>query len=254
MLVDSEGPLAVVTGPGAFPATRRYTGLDATNEWLPLLRPDALFDADSFTAWEQYLVDTLGSSDDDVPATLAGIAATAERLRQWNSGHGSLLDWATSTLNGARTTEAEAQEAAARYVPFAARAAFAGAAATVPAGLAPPAMPESLDEDDARWVTPVWTERAPLVLRYLGAHAFASWTSYQSRGIRTQVAELFMTAAVLRVESVRACQRAGRELARDTFVDAVRASDWLLVHLADRGAMMAWLGTVEDHAPAFSRR
>lgn len=248
MLVDSEGPLAVVASPPAFPATGRFTGLDATDQWPPLLRPNALFDASSFAAWERYLIDTLGSSKDDVPATLVRIAARAERLRQWNDGDGSLLDWTTSTLNASHATEAEAEAAAAHYSPFAGSVAFVRAAATVPAGLVAPAMPEDFDEGDARWVAPVWTVRAPLVLRYLGAHTFASWTPYQSRGIRVQIAELFVTAAVLRVECVRACQVAGRGLARDTFIEAVRASDMLLVHLADRDGLMAWVGEAENHA------
>jgi len=29
-------------------------------------------------------------------------------------------------------------------------------------------------------------------------------------------------------------------------IDAVRAADWLVVHLVDRTRMMAWLGEVED--------
>jgi hypothetical protein len=37
-------------------------------------------------------------------------------------------------------------------------------------------------------------------------------------------------------------------------LDAVRASDLLLVHLADRDALMDWLGEVEEHALTHTRR
>ncbi|MFN7981404.1 MAG: hypothetical protein U0Q11_06060 [Vicinamibacterales bacterium] len=69
---------------------------------------------------------------------------------------------------------------------------------------------------------------------------------YQSRGIRTQVAELVATVSVLRVECARACATSRRILDRDTAVEAVRMTDLLLVHLADRPTLMPWLDRVED--------
>ena len=126
--------------------------------------------------------------------------------------------------------------------------------ATIAPGLERPALPRRLEEADAQFVGPSWNAWAPVVLRYVAARAFASWTAYQSRGVRTQIAELFMTASVLRVECARACQARQSPLDRDTLLDAIRASDLLLVHLADRDAMMAWLGEVEAHALTHTRR
>jgi hypothetical protein len=261
LLLEHEGPLEVVSNPPAFPAARAYDGLDAMGEWPPLLRPNVLFDYDSFALWERYLVATLGSSDADVTTTLRTIAATGHRLRSWTAADGPLVDWADRVLHSEHSrgpvgervvTDTQAnrpcvdlEATTARYERFLAPAAYARACAAVPAGLTPPAVPERLEESDERWVGPGWNSHSRHVLRFLAAKAFASWSAYQARGIRTQIAELFMTAMVVRVECVRASSRAQTMLDPSTLLEAIRASDWLLVHLADRKALLAWLGEAE---------
>jgi hypothetical protein len=96
-----------------------------------------------------------------------------------------------------------------------------------------------------------------VVNRFLASKAFASWCAYESRGIRTLVAELFVSEVVLRVECERACRAAGRvpfdgrnsdaqgRLDRSLTIEAIRQSDLLLMHLIDRRQMIAWLGEVE---------
>lgn len=242
LLLEGTAPLSIVASPSAFPASRTYEGLDATDEWPPLLRPDTLFDTTSFERWERYLVETLGSSGADPLVALNQIAGTAERLRGWTMAAGALPKWVDAQLNEAPTADAVFD---ARYAPFVEAQAYSAVCATVPPGLEHPSLPDDVDEAEARLVAPAWQAHAALVNRYLGARAFASWTAYQSRGIRTQVAELYVTLAVLRVECVRACSAAGRTLDRTLLTEAVRASDLLLVHLADRQVLMAWLGKVE---------
>jgi hypothetical protein len=249
LLVESDAPLAVIADAPAFPASRGYDGLDARDEWPPLLRPDALFDYESFSAWEQHLVGTLGSSQEGVAATLAGLADTAERLRRWTPACGAMSEWTRAVLNGA--ARAGDRAALQPYARFTGAAAFLRAASTVASGLDAPRLPEDLARIDAEWVEPRWPASASVILRYLGARAFASWTAYQARGIRAQIAELVVALAVLRVECGRACGRAGRPLDRELLQQAVRASDRLLVHLADREPLMAWIGKVDlDVAPA----
>jgi len=243
LLLDGTEPLTVVTSPAAFPPARSYEGLDATGEWPPSLRPDVLFDAPSFARWERYLVETIGRSDADPLVALHRAAATAERLRRWTVEAAPLPEWVEGQLEDA-LLDASA-DVDARYVPFTQSEAWATVCATVPPGLECPALPADIAGADAQWVKPVWRAHARRVNRYLGATAFASWTAYQSRGIRTQVAELYTTLTVLRVECARACFAAERTLDRALLTEAVRASDLLLVHLADRQALMAWLGKVE---------
>jgi hypothetical protein len=252
LLMTGTAPLAVVDGPPAFPAARGYEGLDARGEWPPLLRADVLFDAASFTLWERHLVERIGQSAQTVHHTLVSIAAAAERLREWSIDRGPLLEWTRQVLDMSPPAP-PVREGLRQYATFTGVDAYLRAIETVPPGLHAPRVPDDLEEIDASWVAPGWDSLAPFALRYLGARAFASWTAYQARGVRTQIAELFMTAAVLRVECARVCDARQRRLDVDALTEAVRASDLLLVHLADRHMLMAWLGKVEIDAPSRSR-
>jgi len=251
LLVDFEGPVAVVADPPAFPAERGYEGMDARGEWPPLLRANVLFDPESFGMWERYLVEAVSNSRDGVEPTLARVASVGERLRGWSPGQGALAAWTADALVASLPP---ASDTPPRYAPFSGPGAFVRAVESIPPGLERPTLPGHLEETDAQFVAPNWSAWGPVVLRYVGARAFASWTAYQSRGVRTQIAELFMTAAVLRVECARACQARHSTLDRSILLDAIRASDLLLVHLADRDGVMAWLGEVEDHALTHARR
>lgn len=244
LLADAKAPLAIVEDPPAFPAERAYDGLDARGEWPPLVRPDVLFDAESYDVWEQFLVRVLSSPRLPVSDALDRIARTAERLREWTPRCGSLLDWTRSAVESDRDAPVPAF-----YDRYSPRRAWTIAARAIPEGLAASPLPDDIETADAELVAPRWPAAAPTALRYIASKAFASWTAYQGRGIRTQVAELFVAAGVLRAECARACRDAGVPLDRDRSVAALRASDWLLMHLVDRTALMAALEEVEVHAP-----
>jgi hypothetical protein len=244
LLVDATGPLEIVSDPPAFPAMRKYEGLDARGEWPPLLRPNVLFDPDSYTRWEEHLVDVLGSPPMvDVENTLDRLARTAERLRCWTADDGPMIDWTERVLE-----HEHGGPAASFYAPYRSGAAYHLVTSAVPDGLAPPEWPVQAMDSDSILVAPHWSRAAPVVLRYLATKAFASWTAYQGRGVRTQIAELFLTASILRIECARACAAAHAPLDRERLLEAVRASDWLLMHLADRQALTTALTVVEENA------
>jgi hypothetical protein len=50
---------------------------------------------------------------------------------------------------------------------------------------------------------------------------------------------------VLKMEAANLCARSARPLDGPTMAAAIRASDWLLVHLVDRQPFVEWLGDVE---------
>ena len=59
------------------------------------------------------------------------------------------------------------------------------------------------------YVRDAWHEfRAP-VNRFLAAKAFASWTAYQGRGVKTIVRGLEAALALVRVEAARQCRDCG---------------------------------------------
>lgn len=72
-----------------------------------------------------------------------------------------------------------------------------------------------------------WNRCGAVVGRYLAAHAFASWTAYQGTSLRCTVIYLRLVLAVLKRERARAA----------TLLEAIRQSDLLLRHLADRQAI-----------------
>ncbi len=116
---------------------------------------------------------------------------------------------------------------------------------TIPAGLAGPVLPEGLEATDARFVRPVWGDFARPVRQFLAAHAFGAWIAYQGDGLRTSVRALAGSLAVLRVEANRQAARAERRLDETLLLDAIRAADHLLVHLASRERMARQLSTIE---------
>ena len=126
--------------------------------------------------------------------------------------------------------------------------------ACVPAGLEPDPLPRDFADTDAELVEPAWRRFAVPINRYLAARAFASWISWQARGVVTAVAALWAARAVLRVEAGRQCRTAGRMLDAALLVEAIRQADLLLVHktssraLADRFAAVEQEGDEIDMA------
>jgi hypothetical protein len=256
LLIDTDGPLTIVEGPPRFPAAREYDGLTATGEWPPLLRRDALFDLDSYGLWEQFLVRTIGLASEDTDVVLRRVAANAEQLRRWNVAQGSLLQWTTAVIDsgnvdtsaGLIQMQTGASPSAAPppdYREYSGLAAYVELRRRIPEGLSVPGLPRDPAAVDCVRVAPYRAQFAAAMNRYVAAKAFGSWTAYQSRDVRTQIAELYLAASVLRVECGRAADRLDRRLDRDVLVEAVRASDLLLMHLADREALVRWLRKAE---------
>jgi hypothetical protein len=254
LLCESDGELAIVASPPAFPEERVYEGLDARGQWPPLVRPGVLFDLASYSRWETFIVSTFASGVSPGTA-LARIAATAERLRAWTPACGTFDSWMTdSWMTTSLQPPATDSNAVAIYDRFRAPDAFEQLRRFVPEGLsAPPALSEMTN------VTELGSSlESRAVNRYLASKAFASWCAYESRGIRTLVAELFVSELVLRVECERACRAARRapfggrnsdaqgRLDRSVMIEAIRQSDLLLMHLIDRPRMIEWLGQIEE--------
>ena len=104
--------------------------------------------------------------------------------------------------------------------------------AAVPDDLKPASDEEGLEDAWTTYVRDAWDGcRAPLN-RFLAAKAFASWTAYQGRGVKTIVRGLEAALALVRVESARQCRDAARRLDRELLLEAFRSADFALNHLA----------------------
>jgi hypothetical protein len=237
LLYESEAALAIVPSPAAFPEQRIYEGLDARGQWPPLVRPGLLFDFESYARWEAFIVSTL-AGDAPVANALAQIAAAAETLRTWTPVNGAFNRWVTRALE-ISTADPTALHL---YRAFRTTDTYDALCQFV---LVPPKH-QSPSRMSGSSLVREWNGEARTVRRYLASKAFASWSSYESLGIRTLIAELLVSELVLRVECERACQAVQRPLDRGLMIEAIRQSDLLLIHLIDRPRMIEWLGTIEE--------
>jgi hypothetical protein len=81
--------------------------------------------------------------------------------------------------------------------------------------------------------------------RYLAARAFGSWLGLQGVGVRTALRGLDTALAVARVEAARLCAEADAALDAPRMLEAFRAADLLLVHLASPEALARRLSKAE---------
>jgi hypothetical protein len=118
-------------------------------------------------------------------------------------------------------------------------------ASCVPEAYRPAALGDDIGIADTRWVADSWPAFATPVRRFLAAKAFGSWLAYQGRGVRTLAFSLEVALSVLRLNCAAQCEAAARPLDRALFIEAVRRTDELLVHLASREALARALSRVE---------
>jgi hypothetical protein len=184
LLFRADVPFAIVDEPPAFPASRGYEGLDGRGAWPPLVRPALLFDLPSYSRWERFVIETL-ARDATVRDAVARIAAAAERIRSWTPAAGEMETFVGS---GTQVPDGPPDEQVMMlYHRFDRPDAYDGVLATVPRGLA---RPSPLRDAARSWerIAPDWDTWSTPIRRYLGSKAFASWSAYQARGIRTMVA------------------------------------------------------------------
>jgi hypothetical protein len=103
--------------------------------------------------------------------------------------------------------------------------------------------PDDPPDLERRWpaLQARWRASAPVINRFLAAHAFASWMPYQGGDVVSGIRRLRLALAVLRAEVTRAAEATTGEVTVATFVCGIRQADLLLVHLIDRSSLANWL-------------
>jgi Fe-S-cluster containining protein len=247
-LFEDGTRLEIVEDPAVLRPDIAYEGLDARAVFPPLLRPDLLMDLGSYDSFERYMVRTLGREDLSPEAALRRLALTAEDIRDWTVGEISLVEHVRSAID---VRDALGRDLGCpELAPATLASLHAEVTASVPPGLTRPDAVPNLGSVHRRFVRPVWTDFRRPVSRYLAARGFASWLAYQGHGIRTVVFSMAVALAVLKVEAARQSVQAGRALDRDLLLEAFRAADLLLVHLASREELARRLSAVEPDSAA----
>lgn len=237
---DDMGAVAALEDPPAF-AGRTYEGFDARNTPPPFLRPGVVFDRVARRVWDRFVLDVL-NRDAWLPGqALARVEEGARRLRAWTPRTGPLASVATGVLDRVLG------EAAAIVLVDPERVAelFEAVASAVPPGLQRPALPAGGTVGLVSRVPADWAGLSRPVRRYLAARAFGAWSAYQGEGVLTETAVLAAALAVLHVEASRAVAAAKRPLDAGILLEAIRAADLLIVHLASPEHLVGALGAVE---------
>jgi len=220
-----DQPIQIVSQPPAFPEAD-YEGLVVTAHDLPpLLTPRTLMDLDGYSAWERHMVARCARIEERPESVLATLARDADLLRAWRPGVMTLGDAVVGLPRGG--IDARRDDTLGYSLRF-----HADVMAAVPEDVKPAPDENGLEDALASYVRPVWDDYRPPMNRYLAARAFASWTAYQGRGVKTIVRGLEAALALVRVESSRHCRNAGRRLDEDLLREAFRSADYTLNHLA----------------------
>ena len=238
MLFDDE-PVEIVAEPPAFPHTD-YDGLIVTADDLPpLLHPRVLMDLDGYSAWERHMVGRCAEVEQRPESVLATLMRDADLLRRWRPGTITLSEAVWQLPND--ILDALPDEELGPSLRHRDEVITA-----VPDDLKPPADEEGLEGAWTMYVRSAWDGYRAPINRFIAAKAFASWTAYQGRGVKTIVRGLEAALALVRVEAARQCRDAARELDRDLLLEAFRQADFALNHLAvGEDLAKAW-SVVED--------
>jgi Fe-S-cluster containining protein len=238
MLLRDDCPLAIVEDPPGYDRRFDYEGLDAREALPPLLRPDALFDWNSYDRYERYLVDTLARDDLSPAAALGLLVAVTEVVRDWREPLS--LD-----EHIRRATESPAPVLRVAGDLGITPMLYKLVLASVAPGLRRPRPLRRFGSAYRRWVEPAWRDFGRPIRRYLAAKGFANWSAYQGSGARTILFSMVVALAVLRVEAARVAAAARRPLDEALLVEAFRQADLLLVHMAGRERLAQWFSRIE---------
>jgi hypothetical protein len=235
-MLFSEAAVEIIAEPPAFPDAD-YDGLIVTPDDLPpLLHPRVLMDLDGYTAWERHMVGRCADVQERPESVVSTLMRDADLLRRWRPGGVTLSEavWELPHDVAAGAPQAELGPSLQMRDEV---------IAAVPDDLKPVSDEDGLAQAWTTYVRQEWDEYRAPINRFLAAKAFASWTAYQGRGVKTIVRGLEAALALVRVESARQCRNASRPLDRELLLEAFRQSDFALNHLA----------VGEDLANAWSR-
>ncbi|AMY09781.1 hypothetical protein LuPra_03006 [Luteitalea pratensis] len=209
--------------------------LDAREAWPPLLRPGVLAGHGAYTAWEaRGLTDFLGPACAGM-ASLSTMLASAlcwtDVLRIWRQSEGSLdvlvsRPWRHPDPNRALRISAAPDALRSRVLlPL-----LSG----VPGEWRPSAWPAGLTDASMAGESISRRQADAALGRYLATRLVGSWVAYQGTGLRSVAASL-VYAYVLTALALQATAVDGSStVTLGRLTSAIRAADWIVLHLLDR--------------------
>jgi Fe-S-cluster containining protein len=242
-LFREDVPIQIVEAPPAFP-DEDYEGLVVTDgDWPPLLRPDRLADADSYSAWERHMVSRCAAAAPSPESVIATLERDAQIVRNVLPVTGAAIKQAIEQL------PVDSVDAAIPETLDASLAHYLEVLRAIPDEWRPTPDTRGLAWAYRTDVHQRWRVFDAPLKRYLAAKAFASWTAYQGRGLLTIVRGMAAALALVRVEASRQCRDARRTLDTDLLREAIRQADFSLNHLAAGDELAEQWSKVEMFSP-----
>jgi Fe-S-cluster containining protein len=242
ILLVGGGPLAVVDARPPLLLNEPIEGLDAREALPPLLRPGVLCDLEGYDAWERASVAVFARPDLTWTQAIDRITSATEKVCEWRPGGGSLASHVASVFDrkdNCVVAHALTEEHLVNVV-------WRLTEGRVPTGLQPIARFED------KWrelVGPTFGKYDEAVKNYLAARLFANWIAYQGRGLRSVVQWVRTAGALVRHHALRRALDLGRATAPDDFVEAIRSTDLMLLHVIDTQEFARAFVAVEGPGP-----
>ena len=220
-LLLQDGPVAVVDAHPPLALEGPIEGLDARDVLPPLVHPGLLADMEGYDAWESAVIATFVDTP-DAGSAFARIGSATSRIRGWTPGSDPMRMAVADAF--ARADDMQ-------------RSPLLSDAFTLVAEMTGPHPLMEIPPDfAARWQR-IAHDMAPArhrsIGRYLAAATFANWIAYRGQGLRSIVAWLEACYDVLRVQMTRALSPMSGELDERAHLEAIRMTDYIMVHTVD---------------------
>ena len=250
--------------PPGFPPSDALEGHDARNHLPPLAAPNRPLSWSLFEHWEAFGADWLTRADASLEVLLASWAVVSERIRRRvvdgsrpeevvkpalaradREGPAGVLDTVDVNEAGDWTEALFLLEAAVKLLPedqgFAAQDLAAFRARY------PQSDGAARFRADARRHEASWASFGTPLKRYAAARHFANFHAYQGQGLRSAVMSTVFALALVRAFAFAAAGE--EELTRRRLARAIRASDFVLLHLAHRPSLAKFFSSAESVPP-----
>jgi len=261
---EDDAAAAPRNRPAAFPSSDALEGHDARGHLPPLVAPNRPFSWSLFELWEASGAAWLARPDRSPEVLLASWAVVSERIRQRvvdghrpedvvkpalaraeREGPGGVLDSVGPRPAATGSETLFLIEAALKLLPE--EAGFAAEdLASLRARYLDGDGAARFADDEARHRT-AWASFAVPIKRYAAARHFANFHAYQGQGVRTAVLSTVFAVGLVRAFAQAAAGEGG--LTRERLERAIRASDFLLLHLVHRPSLAKLFSSIEAASP-----
>ncbi len=220
--------------------------LDARDAWPPLLKPGVLAGHAVYSQWETLTIERLLTPVEQANAALVSALASllcwTDTLRAWKSADGALEVLARRSFappDPRRLLRTPADRAGLEQVR-------ASLLSRVPPEWRPHAWPAGLTDATDGGAAVSRAEADAILARYLATRLIGSWVTYQGQGLRSVSASLVSAYVLIALAlSTPSGAGTGSPVTIGRMTSAIRASDWLLLHLLDRTEWADWCAGYE---------